>query len=241
MVPLSKFKYPIDKRRTAANVETLRAAEKNLDAFWLKVDRELLDKNGIPQRKRLVHILPHAELQRTPEWVEPEEVTAITKEPIADLNQDFSRLGQTEEKLDWTKPETKVKPKTKGTANPPESEALIAELPPDLPQKDIQPTFTVGKRAFKVFSTLFYTPTTADQIGEIPWNDFLHGMASMEFSIEKLYGSVWQFTPSNLDVENKIIFHEPHPHGKIPFRMARRIGRRLQRMYGWEGGMFKQE
>jgi hypothetical protein len=74
VAPLSKFKYPVEKRRNAENVETLRAAEKNLDAFWLKVDRELLDKNGIPQRERLVHIIPYGELQRTPKWVEPAEV-----------------------------------------------------------------------------------------------------------------------------------------------------------------------
>ena len=63
----------MEKRRTAENVETLRAAEKNLDAFWLRIDRELLDKNGIPQRERLVHILPYGKLQRTPKWVEPAE------------------------------------------------------------------------------------------------------------------------------------------------------------------------
>jgi hypothetical protein len=73
VAPLSKFKYPVEKRRTAENVEALRAAEKNLDAFWLKVDRELLDKNGIPLRERLVHILPYGKLERTPKWVEPTE------------------------------------------------------------------------------------------------------------------------------------------------------------------------
>jgi hypothetical protein len=63
----------VEKRRSAQNVETLRKAEANLDRFWLKVDRELLDKNGIPQRERLVQILPHGELQRTPKWTEPEK------------------------------------------------------------------------------------------------------------------------------------------------------------------------
>jgi hypothetical protein len=46
------------------------------------------------------------------------------------------------------------------------------------------------------------------------------------------------FQPSGLDVERSIQFHEPHPAGKIPFRVARRIGRRLERAYGWVGGMF---
>jgi hypothetical protein len=74
VTPLRKFKYPIEKRRTSENVETLRAAENRLDELWLKVDRELLDKNGIPQRERLVHILPYGELQRTPRWLEATEV-----------------------------------------------------------------------------------------------------------------------------------------------------------------------
>lgn len=64
-------------------------------------------------------------------------------------------------------------------------------------------------------------------------------MSSTGFAIEKLYGSVWQFTPSDLDVERSIQFHEPHPSGKIPFRMARRYGRRLFRAYGRHAGMFK--
>lgn len=70
MAPLSKFKYPVEKRMTAENVGTLRAAEKNLDASWLKIDRELLGKNGFPQRERLVHIIPYGGLQRTSKWVQ---------------------------------------------------------------------------------------------------------------------------------------------------------------------------
>lgn len=77
MANLSRFNYPIDKRRTAENVDILRTAEKNLDDFWLKVDRELLDKDGIPHRERLTHILPPGELERTPKWVEPERTVAV--------------------------------------------------------------------------------------------------------------------------------------------------------------------
>lgn len=54
----------------------------------------------------------------------------------------------------------------------------------------------------------------------------------------KLYGSVWQFRPTRLDVERNILFHEPHPQGKLPFKTARRYGRRLNRAYGWVGEMF---
>ena len=83
-----------------------------------------------------------------------------------------------------------------------------------------------------------FTPSLTATPGEIPWPDFLHAMVSTGFRPEKLYGSVWQLSPAGLDVERAIQFHEPHPSGKIPFLIARRHGRRLNRAYGWEGGMF---
>ena len=103
---------------------------------------------------------------------------------------------------------------------------------------DPQPTFAVDARALKVFRTLFFVPSATATPGEVAWTDFVHALASTGFGAEKLYGSVWHFTPTNLDVERSIQFHEPPPLGKIPFRMARRHGRRLYRAYGWHGGMF---
>ncbi|PLN84620.1 hypothetical protein BDW42DRAFT_162360 [Aspergillus taichungensis] len=63
-------------------------------------------------------------------------------------------------------------------------------------------------------------------------------MSGTAFSVQKLYGSVWQFTPRNLIVERSILFHEPNFMAKIPYQYARQIGRRLFRAYGWHGGMF---
>jgi hypothetical protein len=73
-------------------------------------------------------------------------------------------------------------------------------------------------------------------------------MCLMGFSAEKLYGSVWQFIPKLNDDDHPskwgesrgrpIHFHEPHPVKKIPFGVAKCIGRRLRRTYGWEGSMF---
>jgi hypothetical protein len=56
--------------------------------------------------------------------------------------------------------------------------------------------------------------------------------ALIGFSSMKLYDSVWQF---QLNVERNIQFHEPHPHGKLPFTTALNFGRRLNRTYGWFG------
>ncbi|KAJ3950760.1 hypothetical protein N0V92_012843 [Colletotrichum tropicale] len=54
---------------------------------------------------------------------------------------------------------------------------------------------------------------------------------------EKLYGSAWQFRRTDRD-QSRIQSHEPHPYSKIPYVVARRIGRRLNWNYGWTGDMF---
>ncbi|OIW24956.1 hypothetical protein CONLIGDRAFT_565451, partial [Coniochaeta ligniaria NRRL 30616] len=63
-------------------------------------------------------------------------------------------------------------------------------------------------------------------------------MTATGFLARKLYDSVWQFRPTTLDVDRPILFHESHPNPKIPFTVARRFGRRLNRAYGWDGDMF---
>lgn len=71
--------------------------------------------------------------------------------------------------------------------------------PPSQPpqtEEDKQPRFPVDKRSLKVFSTLFFQPSQTAQSGEIAWTDFLHAMSGTAFSVQKLYGSVWQFTPA---------------------------------------------
>jgi hypothetical protein len=64
---------------------------------------------------------------------------------------------------------------------------------------------------------------------------------TFSFLPEKLYGSVWRFTPKEGSVfgtEMPINFHEPHPVAKLPFRTARLYGRRLARHYGVDGDSF---
>jgi hypothetical protein len=148
------------------------------------------------------------------------------------------RLGS-EEPSKFVPPQSKLKPKTRGSAQ--DNTDAIEETALIQAVDDEQPVFRLKNRAFKVFKALFYNPNQSDLPGEIPWADFLFAMAATGFAPEKLYGSVWQFTPSALDVERSIQFHEPHPVGKIPFRNARRIGRRLSRAYGWHGAMFALE
>ncbi|XEV01755.1 hypothetical protein FSHL1_007042 [Fusarium sambucinum] len=217
-----KFKYPYEKRRTKDTVNALRQAEANLDAVWAEVDK----LTNITKFKDLAlyRLLSQPRsLQRTAPWVEPEKTQnkgqPRMNEDLMFFNRPLSNLflGESEQpKIDKTTKKTKTK--TKGEPS--------------------KPTFEVDARALKVFRTLFFNPEVTSTPGEIPWNDFLHAMGSTGFQIGKLYGSVWQFQPTNLDVERGIHFHEPHPKGKIDFKIARRQGRRLARTYGWHSGMF---
>jgi hypothetical protein len=242
-----RFLYPSDKRRTKQNTEAMRKSEVNLDLFWQSVDEQYRNINGKTVHQALKHLFAiERQLERTPEWREPikQPIDKIGTGIPEDLHQPLSQLSlHSEERPSKLIVTAKTKIKTKGVASSTHSSNPTPPLPleqekGEFSKPDVQPTMAVSKRAFKVFSTLFHTPSQSDQPGEIPWSDFLNAMASTGFSPQKLYGSVWQFTPTELDVERSIQFHEPHPQSKIPYRIARRFGRRLQRAYGWHGGMF---
>lgn len=180
-------------------------------------------------------------LRRTPDWIEPlpaEKRQEGTEDLSMPLSQNQFKLENRTERtiIRSQDQQSRTKTKTRGTAIQPDPTTATA------PATDTtaQTLFTVDKRAHKVFLTLFYQPSRSSQPGEIPWTDSLHAMGMVGFSTEQLYGSVWQFTPTTrLNIERGIQFHEPHPVGKIPFRMARRHGRRLARAYGWHASMFK--
>ncbi|KAF2143937.1 uncharacterized protein K452DRAFT_285979 [Aplosporella prunicola CBS 121167] len=239
-----KFHYPVDKRRTRENVEAMRQAEENLDNFWTTVDRQMKIKTREIEHTAVFRLLSQERmLRRTPEWVEPaktqkEQLPPDMVKPLSEIYFELERL--TERTVDRTNalPAPKQKPKTRGTPGPASPAYASTPASEQAPASTAPPTVAVDKRALKVFSTLFYTPSQHTQPGEVPWPDFLHAMASAGFAPTKLYGSVWQFAPQDCDVQRSIQFHEPHPAGKIPYRMARRHGRRLERAFGWNGGMF---
>ncbi|KAF2840650.1 hypothetical protein M501DRAFT_1023066 [Patellaria atrata CBS 101060] len=225
-----RFRYPIDKRRARQNVESMIAAEKQLDSFWNALDLQLNGAGRISPR--LKALLRQRMLHRTPEWQEPQgksSTSAVTEDegtvlfPLSSLG---FHVGEDTGRYTFT--QFKVKPKTRGAAHPIQEAEKSDEVTPS-PRGH---KFTVDKRAFKVFNTLFYTPTVSSQPGTIAWADFLYALAALGFTAEKLYGSVWQFHPTKLDVERSINIHEPHPSGKIPFTTAKRHGRRPNRAYG---------
>ena len=239
-MPLQGFShYPIDRRKTRENIESMRKAEHRLDAFWGFLDGQVGCKNGdLSDFKSWFFGGDERKLYRTPEWVEP-----ITEAEPKKLEAPYIPFAQTilnrENPIGPPTAKGKIKPKTRGTARPPLAVMEANNNQAIAVQVLSHPTIPVSKRAFKVFAVLFYTPSTqAKTPGEVLWPEFLHAMASVGFMVEKLHGSAWQFTPTTLDVEASIQFHEPHPEGKIPYVVARRHGRRLHRAYGWTGETF---
>ena len=92
----------------------------------------------------------------------------------------------------------------------------------------------VDKRSDKVFKALFHISQSekGDLAGAVKWDEFKRAMVRIGFSTEKLQGSAWQFTPGDtLNIIRGINFYEPHPDSNIPYIMARRFGRQLERVY----------
>lgn len=267
-----RFEYPVGKRRTQQNVEKMRQAEANLDAFWANVDHMTQKKGGNIEGTAVKRLLSLGrEIQRTPEWIEPPKAEPSTADHKTTTHEDvddmlvrpFSALyfGKSESSgAVLPLPSRKDKVKTRGMASTKESQEVDVGAGAEQNTADLQPTFQVDARAFRVFRTLFFNPRVTSTPGEVPWADFLHALASTGFVAEKLYGSVWQFRPTKLDVEkniqcvpSRVLPHVSHrrtltsdtgftslnPRGKIPFTTARRLGRRLNRTYGWFGSMFE--
>jgi hypothetical protein len=135
----------------------------------------------------------------------------------------------------------KEKEKTKPVTSAPQSDDAEADIPliPGPSEDQIKTTFYLDKRSYEVFQTLFSNPRNKNVPRDVRWVDFLRAMTSLGFSVDSLNGSAWQFTPSHVDVDRSIQFHEPHPSSRLFLFQARRIGWRLSRRYGWTGETFE--
>jgi hypothetical protein len=182
-------------------------------------------------------------LQQTPEKVEPTK----EKKKVLDIEQPLSTFffGLSSDDRNTKASEIiSVKPakanlKTRGTAiQLTDTDEAPAEAMAEVALEDPKPVFKVDRRALKIFRILFYDPDVTSTPSEVAWNDFLHALTSVGLAAEKLYGSVWQFSPHTLEASGSIHFHEPHPHTQVPFVIPRRHGRRLYRSYGWTGEQF---
>lgn len=251
VMPFSrKLSYPINKTVNESNTNTMRESEANLDRYWKIVDEHFGENGKALHNMLLRHGAEIRQVKRTPPYshrVEDRQHVGKDNQESPETDKDVlpSRvnllaLNDRPQRLIVEPP--KRKPKTRGLPVT-DSQARDTATPDTKQPTQPEPVFQVSKRAVKVFKSLFYTPSaTRSQVasGDIAWAEFLHAMASAGCSIDKLHGSVWQFTPRDKDSFgwHAIHFHEPHPSNKIPFTMARRIGRRLSRNYGWSEKSF---
>lgn len=187
--------------------------------------------------------------RRTPEWTDkPVIAKAEGQRQVSTLDADslykpmstlyFGQPSTTERTGDTSAPD-KPKTKTKTKGQPPQ-ESLPATTDTGIEAVHPRPElYSVDARALKVFRTVFFNPAVTSSPGEVSWNDFVYAMTSTGmFAAKKLYGSIWQFSRMGGSDKSRTQFHEPHPRGKIPFVVARRHGRRLDRAFGWTGEKF---
>jgi len=246
-----KFYYPIEKAYSATQVQAMQQAEANLDELWGKL--EVYFRTRYPHSLASLfkaHCVSNIrEVRRTPDYIPPEKCSVKPKfvGAAVDANGPLARSGSIHPHSRSFNPViTKIKVKTRGTPNSTDAarcldhphEIKTNEDPGRIDVNDKRATRIVfSTRARKVLAALFHSHSTCDQRGEIPWKDFLHTMTLLNFEAEKLYGSVWQFTPTMGTVRRGVHVHEPHPSSKIPFYIARSIGQRLSRTYGWIQGI----
>lgn len=140
---------------------------------------------------------------------------------------------------DSQKPVLRKKAKNRKPRAPPKVDDAPTSIPSKESLADPEPEhYKVSQRVYKVFSAPFHDPANPERPGEVAWQDFLFAMAAAKFQFEKLYGSVWKFTPTEFGWRRPINFHEPHPERKMTHAMARMHGRRLNKTYGWTAGKF---
>lgn len=192
--------------------------------------------SGHETLRRLLTSMPL--LNRTPEWTQPvvekppmRPATLLSTEPLSDP---FPQLGIGKGKIRLaSEPEARAKVKTKGVANP-------TDVPPEridaLPlQREV---LLADARVLRVSRSLFFDPNIRSTPGELDWTEFLNAMESVGSNYSKsgkTSGSSRRFTGR----DHGISIDAPHPRGKIPFWMARFIGRRLNHRLGWDGTSFE--
>lgn len=236
---LLSVSYPVDKRRTRDNVETMQKAELALDMVWKAINPELRRREAISARcQEILEREPY----RTPDW--RESSPELPKQPDGpDLNARLQSFRIDDQASVFVPPVRREKAKTRGNAAVGETESSFksaTEL--ESPASNRSSGIEVDAKSLKVFRTMFFVPSTTSQPGEVAWDNFLHAMQKVGFALEKLGGSAWHFMPakppSTEYKKRSVCFHEPHPQSKLSFQMARRVGRRLQRAYGWDAETF---
>ncbi|KAJ3741754.1 hypothetical protein DFH05DRAFT_1402786 [Lentinula detonsa] len=252
-----KFNYPVHKKASQAVVEQMRRAEAELDAFWAKFDGIVERRTGKKPNILLREFVDQREVERTPQWTStPPLEPAPQRGPSnsAKLQDKFALLDLQQRTESTLRPELnglagfppkKQKTKTKATPttapDPPLTplENSESQLAPNtssiITAKASNFTISVPRRAYTVFTRLFFTPSPDRTPGEVAWSDFVQAMVAAGCAVKRLMGSSWMFSRAQSD---NMIFHAPHPAANIPIHIVRKHGRRLARRWGWNIDLF---
>ena len=227
--PLSNFKYSSEKRRTATTTKAMRDAEGNLDRLWKQVDDLFLDKTRMSLHDFLGGMMGQRELMRSAEWVErlPKPRKAG---PGKDIDFLTSLLSTTslEPATHQTPPSPKTKTKSRGIPGEPMPSDAQAQKTLHLHSNDQRSPSASGptRSSLPSFAHLLKMEYKVRPHGStfcMPWPQQAFPPRS----------SAWVLAPREDEFKRSIVFHEPHPYSRIPFRMTRRYGRRLGVWVEW--------
>ncbi|KAF2451689.1 hypothetical protein P171DRAFT_347641 [Karstenula rhodostoma CBS 690.94] len=239
-IPQGRLNYPVHHFSNRQNTEQMRAAENNLDAFWNHVDTFFAETAGQAQHDLIQPYLA-GHMRRTPPWVdEKSSASEPVYVPLSKIFHDISK--QVTGVFDRGTGVGHAKTKTHGAPSSAQTAATASSLDSNTKeQSEKLDHVKVEKRTFKTIKSIFGMHAQAGDVPKVvKWDEFKRTMIRTGFSAEKLQGSAWQFTPlGNTDVGRSIQFHEPHPDSDIPYALARRFGRRLERVYGWTRDTFQ--
>lgn len=245
-----KLRYPSHKVRSKSSVEAMRTAEENVDQFWERVDKFFDQKTGVDQYAVIKQCLSQGgQMRRTPPWEPSDPDLPHVLESQEYVYQPFSRISHDEimqvtgtfDKLAAER-KTKIKTRGLGTLSQKSIDEFTDTTHHQTEQMARPRVVCLDKRAYKAIKAMFHVRSSnpEDVPRAVKWDEFKRAMVRIGFSAEKLQGSAWQFTPgTDLALGRSIQFHEPHSDSEIPYIMARRFGRRLERVYGWTGSMFR--
>jgi hypothetical protein len=107
--------------------------------------------------------------------------------------------------------------------------------PPQPPQPGKTETYAVKPDSLRPFQHMYPATPQGHVFKPIDWRVFVAAMADTGFVATQAGGSAVMFEKAG---QGRIVFHRPHPMGKIDAVMLGSMGRRLGRWFGWERGKF---
>ncbi|KAF4636653.1 hypothetical protein G7Y89_g1432 [Cudoniella acicularis] len=143
--------------------------------------------------------------------------------------------GSTPSGLDTAKPALKPKTRPEPSGAVPDIESLSVEAT----EPSQAASIPVKAPTLRILSMMF--STAAEGAAKlVNWDDFVLAMQDVGFLARQTTGSEVVFQPEENERgwSGRINFHKPHPVAKIDRVMLRAMGKRMERWYGWQEGMF---